>query len=70
MRAFDLVGKARVIAVVVGDIGDLRAGFADDLAGVAGFQSGQTRGGGLDQIGEFVEQFAARGGGQPGPSLA
>ena len=67
MRAFDLVGQARVIAVVIGDIGNLGGGFTDDLAGVAGFKAGQFGRGVGHQIGEAHEEFAALGGGHGGP---
>ena len=59
MGALDLVGEARIIAVVVGDIGDLRRGLADDLAGVAGLDLGQSRRDRRDEVGEAVEQLAA-----------
>ena len=67
MRAFDLVGQARVVAVVFGDIGDLGAGFADDLAGIARLELRQTGCRFLHQIGEPQQKFAARGGRQPCP---
>ena len=70
MRAFDLVGKSGIIAIVFRDIGDLSAGFANDLAGIAGFQGGQTRGRRLHQIGELIQEFAARRGRQPRPFAA
>ena len=59
MRAFDLVGEARIIAIVVGDIGDLRRGLADDLAGVAVSSSASAARILRDEIGEPIEQLAA-----------
>lgn len=67
VRAFDLVGEAGVIAVVVGDIGDLRRGLADDLAGIARLDLGQRAGMGGDQLREPGEELAARGCGHRRP---
>ena len=63
-RAFVLVGQPAIIAVVVADIGDLGAGLADDLAGVAGLELRQPAGIGGDQIAE-LHQRACRA---PSPS--
>ena len=60
MRAFDLVGKASVIAVIFGDIGNLGRGFADDLARIARLQAGQLASVFGHKIGQTIEQLTAR----------
>jgi hypothetical protein len=67
VRPFDLVRQSGVIAVILGHIGDLRAGFANDLARIAGFQRGQSRGCSRNQISQPEQQLAARGGGHLWP---
>ena len=67
MRAFDLVGKPRVIAVIFSDIGNLGAGFADDLAGIAGFKRSQSRRVFRNKIRQPHQQFATLARGHPGP---
>ena len=68
VRAFDLVGEAGVVAVVVGDVGDLRRRLADDLAGVARLELGEPAGVLRDQVAEPVQQLAARGRGHRRPA--
>ena len=67
MRAFDLVGHAAVIAVILRDVGNLGAGLTDDLAGVSRLDLGQAAHVALDEVREDVEHLAPRGRGQPGP---
>ncbi len=56
---FHLVGQPGVVAVIVGDIGDLRPGFADDFAGVERFQPRQLVSVLFDQIRQPHQQLAA-----------
>ncbi len=56
--ALDLVGDAGIITIIVGDIGDLRRGLADDLAGVARLQFRKFLRIGSNEIGEPVEELA------------
>ena len=56
--ALDLVGQTRIITIIIRDIGNLRGGLTDDLAGIAGFEFGERLRILSDQIGEPVEQLA------------
>ncbi|ESZ57164.1 hypothetical protein X727_32580 [Mesorhizobium sp. L103C119B0] len=67
MRAFVLVGKPAIIAVVIADIGDLGAGFADDLAGVARLEFCKAPGIGGDEVAELDQQFSTRCRSHPSP---
>jgi hypothetical protein len=54
----NLVGQTGVIAVILGHIANLAACFADDLAGIRGFQLGQLVGMLSNQVGQLVQQLA------------
>ena len=65
--AFDLVGQPAEITKPLGDIAQLGGHFRQQFAVVTGFNGGQTIRMDEDQIGETVQQFAARRGGQTSP---
>ena len=69
MRALQLVGEAREVAVILRHIGDLGGGLADDLAGVGGLEFGQRLRVLGHEVGELVEQLAALRGGEAAPGL-
>jgi len=66
-RAFDLVGKAREVAVVVGDVSRLAARLDRKLSAVSRLDLTEHLRVTLNQVGEPVEQFAARCGVETSP---
>ncbi len=69
--AENFVGEAGIVFEAGGHVGDIKFGFHDGLAGIAGFEFGEGGGIGANFFGEFVEQAAAvlRGRGGPGAGV-
>jgi hypothetical protein len=67
VSAFQLIGKAAEITVVIGDVADLRSRLTDDLSSVAGFEFRKAGGVLCDKVAKAEEQSSPLRRGQPRP---